>query len=93
MPPKSTWFEPKLRDGLLLTPLRQAGSAMKVLIADKFEPSGIDGLKALGCEVSYEPGLKDEALAAAMRVEWRAGAGRALHARSPSRCSTRAICR
>jgi D-3-phosphoglycerate dehydrogenase / 2-oxoglutarate reductase len=36
---------------------------LKVLIADKFEQSGIDGLKALGCEVLYEPGLKDSALA------------------------------
>jgi D-3-phosphoglycerate dehydrogenase len=35
---------------------------MTVLIADKFEQSGIDGLKALGCEVLYEPNLKDEAL-------------------------------
>lgn len=37
---------------------------MKVLIADTFEQSGIDGLKALGCDVQYEPALKDEALAA-----------------------------
>lgn len=28
---------------------------MKVLIADKFEKGGIDGLKALGCEVASEP--------------------------------------
>jgi len=28
---------------------------LKVLIADKFEKSGIDGLKALGCTVVYEP--------------------------------------
>jgi D-3-phosphoglycerate dehydrogenase len=40
---------------------------MKVLIADKFEQSGIDGLKAADCEVVYEPDLKDEALAAAIR--------------------------
>jgi D-3-phosphoglycerate dehydrogenase len=39
---------------------------MKVLIADKFEQSGIDGLKAVGCEVVYEPNLKDDALAAAV---------------------------
>ena len=39
---------------------------MKVLIADKFEKSGIDGLKAAGCEVLFEPDLKDEALAAAI---------------------------
>jgi len=36
---------------------------MQVLIADKFEQSGLDGLAALGCEVSCEPGLKDQALA------------------------------
>jgi D-3-phosphoglycerate dehydrogenase len=35
---------------------------MRVLIADKFEKSGIDGLKALGCDVRYEPALKDAAL-------------------------------
>lgn len=40
---------------------------MKVLIADKFEQSGIDGLKAIGCEVISNPDLKDEALAAAIR--------------------------
>jgi len=40
---------------------------MKILIADKFEQSGVDGLKALGCEVVYEPNLKDEALTAAVR--------------------------
>ena len=39
---------------------------MKVLIADKFEASGIDGLKAAGCDVVYEPDLKDEALAQAI---------------------------
>src|SRR5215831_21422050 len=37
---------------------------MRVLIADKFEQSGRDGLASLGCEVLYEPGLKDQALAA-----------------------------
>ncbi|MGA2186045.1 MAG: 3-phosphoglycerate dehydrogenase family protein [Bryobacteraceae bacterium] len=36
---------------------------MRVLIADKFEQSGIEGLKAAGCEVLSQPGLKDEALA------------------------------
>lgn len=29
---------------------------MKVLIADKFEKIGVDGITALGCEVAYEPG-------------------------------------
>ena len=36
---------------------------MRVLVADKFEQSGLDGLTGLGCEVSCEPGLKDQALA------------------------------
>lgn len=36
--------------------------AMKVLVADKFEKSGIDGLKALGLDVAYEPDLKDDSL-------------------------------
>ena len=40
---------------------------MKVLVADKFEQSGIDGLKAAGCEVVYKPDLKDDALAQALR--------------------------
>ena len=40
---------------------------MKVLVADKFEQSGIDGLKAARCEVVYQPDLKDEALATAIR--------------------------
>jgi D-3-phosphoglycerate dehydrogenase / 2-oxoglutarate reductase len=35
---------------------------MRVLVADKFEKSGLSGLEALGCEVSYQPDLKDEAL-------------------------------
>jgi D-3-phosphoglycerate dehydrogenase len=39
---------------------------MRVLIADKFEQSGQDGLKAAGCELHYQPGLKDEALARAV---------------------------
>jgi D-3-phosphoglycerate dehydrogenase / 2-oxoglutarate reductase len=40
---------------------------MKVLIADTFEQSGIDGLKAAGCDVVYQPDLKDDALAQAVR--------------------------
>lgn len=39
---------------------------MRVLIADTFERSGIEGLKAAGCDVVYEPELKDEALRAAI---------------------------
>lgn len=36
---------------------------MKVLVADKFEQSGLDGLAYLGAEVLYEPTAKDETLA------------------------------
>lgn len=42
---------------------------MLVLIADKFEQSGRDGLQAIGCEISYQPDLKDDALAAAVRTD------------------------
>jgi D-3-phosphoglycerate dehydrogenase len=35
---------------------------MKVLVADKFEKVGIDGLKDLGCTVAFEPEIKAEAL-------------------------------
>jgi len=40
---------------------------MRVLIADKFEQSGRDGLQALGCEISYQPDLKDDALVEAIK--------------------------
>ena len=40
---------------------------MRVLIADAFETSGRDGLAALGCEVIYEPKLKDQSLVDAIR--------------------------
>jgi D-3-phosphoglycerate dehydrogenase len=40
---------------------------MKVLVADKFEKSGLDGLTDAGVEVSYDPSLKDEALVEAIR--------------------------
>src|SRR5215210_8022419 len=39
---------------------------MHVLIADKFEQSGREGLQSIGCEVSYQPDLKDEALVEAV---------------------------
>ena len=35
---------------------------MKVLVADKFEKVGIDGLKELGCTVQSEPDVKADAL-------------------------------
>ena len=41
---------------------------MKVLVADKFEKSGLEGLKAAGCEVLYEPDLKDDGLVEAVRA-------------------------
>ena len=46
MPPKSTWFEPKLRDGLLIHEILSPAShqfafaLMLVLVADQFESSG-----------------------------------------------------
>lgn len=39
---------------------------MRVLIADIFEESGQQGLRSAGCEVIYEPGLKEEELASAV---------------------------
>ena len=39
---------------------------MHVLIADKFEQSGRDGLQAIGCEVLFQPDLKDDALVEAI---------------------------
>jgi D-3-phosphoglycerate dehydrogenase len=39
---------------------------MKVLVADKFEQSGLEGLKAAGCDVIYNADLKDQALVAAI---------------------------
>jgi D-3-phosphoglycerate dehydrogenase len=39
---------------------------MKVLIADKFEKSGLDALQALGIDVLYQPDLKDVALGEAL---------------------------
>jgi D-3-phosphoglycerate dehydrogenase len=40
---------------------------MKVLVADKFEKSGLEGLKKAGCEVLYEPDAKDDALTESIR--------------------------
>ncbi len=39
---------------------------MKVLVADPFEPSGLDGLAAAGFDVVFDPGLKDDSLADAL---------------------------
>ncbi|HET9039621.1 MAG TPA: phosphoglycerate dehydrogenase [Gemmatimonadales bacterium] len=41
---------------------------MKVLIADKFEKVGIDGLKELGCTVVSQPDVKADELPAAIRA-------------------------
>lgn len=40
---------------------------MKVLVADKFEQSGLDALKAAGCDVRYQPDVNGESLVAAIR--------------------------
>lgn len=39
---------------------------MKILVADKFESAGIDGFKALGATVAYEPGVGAEKLGQAL---------------------------
>jgi D-3-phosphoglycerate dehydrogenase len=41
---------------------------MRVLVADKFEKSGLDGLKAIGCDVTYQPDLKDDSLVEGIRT-------------------------
>jgi D-3-phosphoglycerate dehydrogenase len=41
---------------------------MHVLVADAFEESGLTALKAAGCDVLYQPDLKDGALADAIRT-------------------------
>jgi D-3-phosphoglycerate dehydrogenase len=40
---------------------------MKVLVADKFEQSGLDALKACGCDVLFLPDAAGDALATAIR--------------------------
>ena len=41
---------------------------MKVLVADSFETSGLDGLRAAGCDVVYVPDAKDDVLTDAVRT-------------------------
>src|SRR5438552_4469763 len=53
---------------VLQSAIRDPQSAMKVLVADKFEQSGIDGLQAAGCQVVYQPDVKDEKLAEAIKA-------------------------
>jgi len=62
---------------------------MRVLVADKFEQSGRDGLQAIGCDVSYQPELKDDPLVQAItsspfalptaRVTYKNGSRIAVH--------------
>ncbi len=40
---------------------------MKVLVADKFEQSGLEALKAAGCDVLFQPDASGDALVAAIR--------------------------
>src|SRR5205809_6196445 len=42
---------------------------MRVLIADKFEESGRIGLRTIGCEITFQPDLKDDALVNAIAKE------------------------
>jgi D-3-phosphoglycerate dehydrogenase len=41
---------------------------MKVLVADKFETSGLEALKAAGCEVIFQPDASGDALVEAIRA-------------------------
>jgi D-3-phosphoglycerate dehydrogenase len=65
--PIADWFTPAASE--IGNWQSEIGNHMKVLIADKFEQSGRDGLQALGCEVSFQPDLKDDALVEAIRKE------------------------
>jgi len=40
---------------------------MKILVADKFEQSGLDALKAVGCDVIFQPDASGDALVAAIK--------------------------
>ena len=40
---------------------------MRVLIADKFEQSGLEGLKAVGCDVIFQPDANGDSLVAAIK--------------------------
>jgi D-3-phosphoglycerate dehydrogenase len=42
---------------------------MRILIADKFEQSGRDGLQSIGCEISFQPDRKDDGLVEAIGKE------------------------
>ena len=59
-------------------PVEWSAARVRVLVADQFERSGLDGLAAIGCDVVHDPALKDEALAAALARDAGGGAGRPL---------------
>ncbi len=44
----------------------QGAMSLKVLVADAFEEAGLGELRACGCDVTYDAGLKDAALAEAV---------------------------
>ena len=68
MPPKSTWFEPKLRDGCCSIHLISGRhAAMVVLIADKFGGQRRQRPRGRGCRVILDPELRDAALGDALR--------------------------
>lgn len=56
------------RSGIALRPssARAPENTLKVLIADKFEPVGVEGLRAMGCQVMLNPDLTPETLPAVM---------------------------
>ena len=85
MPPKSTWFEPKLRDGCRRTRYERP---------DRRHVRGQRqaALKAAGCDVLYQPDLKGDALVESDRDEWSRCPDRARHAGDGSRCSTPGGC-
>jgi D-3-phosphoglycerate dehydrogenase len=51
----------------IYSPRHQLGLFMRVLIADNFETSGREALAKLGFDVKFEPKLKEQALADAVR--------------------------
>ena len=63
---------------------------MRVLVADKFPEDGLAALRAAGLDVRYEPGVKGEALAAAVRDSGARGAGGARHRGQGGRAARRA---
>ncbi len=65
---------------------------MNVLVADRFEQSGLDGLRKAGCDVSYQPDLKDAALAEAI-LERRPRCWSSAGLRSRRQCSKAVRCR